>query len=85
MEHLTELESIVLTEICKQLKMWRDDEPDYSCIDHSDLKTTGLPKRTIAGVLGTLTQKNIIQIDEGDDFGGIIYPNWKNIDNDFGR
>lgn len=85
MKTLTELETIVLTRICEELECWRDDEPNYSCIDYTDLRSTGLGKHVIAGVLGSLTAKGVIDIHEGDDFKGIIYPIWENIDNDFAR
>jgi hypothetical protein len=85
MKNLTELETTVLTKICQELKDWRDDESGYSCIDHTDLVNIGLSKHVIAGVLGSLTAKKIIQIDEGDDFQNIIYPIWENIDNEFAR
>ena len=84
MKTLTELETKVLTAICQELDMWRDSEPNYSCIDHKDLKHLGLDRHVLAGVLGSLTSKELIDIQDGD-FRGIIYPRWENIENTFAR
>jgi hypothetical protein len=84
MKSLTELEIKVLTAICQELESWRDSEPGYSCIDYTDLSGLGLGKHVLAGVLGSLTAKNIIDVADGD-FKGIIYPRWENIDNNFAR
>ena len=85
MKGLTELETTVLTKICQELECWRDDEPNYSCIDHTNLKSLGLSKHVLAGVLGSLTSKEIIDIHESDDIKGTIYPRWENIDESFAR
>ncbi len=83
---LTELEKIVLEEICRQLAGWRDDEPGYSCIDGSDItKALQMKPKVIAGVISSLCKKGLIDSEDGGDFDGIIYPNWDKIPNDFGR
>jgi hypothetical protein len=87
MKKLTTLENQVLFAICEELEDWRDSEPGYSCIDHTDLKRLKLSKHTLAGVLGSLCTKDLISIaTESDaDFINIIYPRWENIDDSFGR
>lgn len=84
--NLTELENKVLNEICLQLAPWRDGEPGYSCIDGHDLTVAlGLNPKTTSGVIGSLCKKGFICSEDGGDFGGIIYANWENIPNEFGR
>lgn len=89
MKTLTTLETLVLTRICQELEIWRDSEPGYSCIDYRDLRGLKLGVHTLAGVLGSLVNKDLIAICDEKlrdvDLKGIIYPRWENIDTNFGR
>ncbi len=82
---LTELENKALLAICKELSIWRDSEPGYSCIDGNDVSiASGISKKSIAGVIGSLCKKGYIESDS-EDFDGIIYPHWDKIPTEFGR
>jgi DNA-binding MarR family transcriptional regulator len=83
---LTELENKVLTEICYQLETWRDGEPGYSCIDGSDItRELKLKPKVVAGVISSLCKKGYVYSEDGGDFNGILYPDWRKIPNNFGR
>jgi len=83
---LTELENKALDCLCRQLAIWREDEPGYSCIDGADItRELGWPARTTSGVIGSLCKKGFIESDDNDDFDGLLYVRWEKIPNEFGR
>ncbi len=86
--NLTELEEKVLENLIDNLYA----EPGFSDVDAKDIsKETGIPMKSIRGVLGSLVKKGIVSLDETSTYGApkyvIIYlnndywylhPEWKN-------
>ena len=85
---LTQLETQVLKELISELYA----EPGFSDVDANDIaQSINLSSKIIRGVLGSLSQKGIIDIEATDTYGSesyqIIYlnynhwylhPEWKN-------
>jgi Fe2+ or Zn2+ uptake regulation protein len=85
---LTNLETKVLENLINNLYA----EPGFSDVDANDIsRSTGIPMKSIRGVLSSLVKKGIIHLEETDSFGAseqfvIIYlheshyylhPEWK--------
>ena len=73
--NLTEKEVIVIDQFINELYA----EPGYSDVSPQDLsKSTKIPMRSLRGVLGSLTKKNIIYIEDKKYLGSdadIVYLN----------
>lgn len=69
--NLTELETKVLTNLIGNLYA----EPGYSDVSVEDIsRDTGIPMKSIRGVIASLVKKNIIQTDD-NEFCIIVYLN----------
>lgn len=67
-DKLTPLEMQVLTALVNELYA----EPGFSDVGVDELsEATGLSKNVVKGVVGSLTKKGIVSVDE--EFDGIVY------------
>lgn len=85
---LTELETKVLENLIENLYA----EPGFSDVDAKDIShSTGIPTKSIRGVLSSLVKKGIVFLEETDSFGApeqfvliylnnshwYLHPEWK--------